>query len=184
MAATPIVLDACSSLNLFASGIPLEIAKAANVQFLLLPEVQMEAKHLFGPPDKDGVRPLEPIDWPSFLKSGIAASTSFPEEALDALVSAARQLSDVDAKCVALANHLKVGLLSDDGKVRKVFTSSGGSGLLSTVSTIRVAAAKLPLDKSAVRSIFGRIRERARFEPSRKDPEYRWYVSQIGDSEQ
>ena len=179
MAPVPVVIDACSSLNLFASGRPIDIARAANLQLLVLPEVEAEAKHLFGEPDEDGVRPEDPIDWKAFLASGVATSTSFPAEALPTLITLASQLTDVDAKCVALASHLKLGLLSDDGKVRKVFTTSGGVGLRSTVSTIREAAAVIPLDKPTVRAIFARIRERARFEPSRRDPDHAWYLGQL-----
>lgn len=181
MAAMPVVIDACSSLNLFASGRPVDIAKAANLQLLVLPEVEAEAKHLFGEPDDEGVRPLEPIDWKALLVSGVATSKVFPEEALPELISLASQLTDVDAKCVALANHLKIGLLSDDGKVRKVFVASGGVGLRSTVSTIREAAAAYPFGKALVREIFSRIRERARFEPPRRDPDHPWYTDQMKD---
>lgn len=179
MAARPIVIDACSSLNLFASGRPVDIARAANLQLLVLPEVEAEARHLFGEPDEDGGRPLEPIDWGSFLASGVATSQLLPEEALPSLIALASQLTDVDARCVALGNHLKVGLFSDDGKVRKVFSTSGGVGLRSTVSVIREAATVLTLDSASVRAIFGRIRARARFEPPRKDPDFAWYLDQM-----
>lgn len=179
MASTPVVIDACSSLNLFATGRPVDIAKAANLQLLVLPEVQEEAKHLFGEPDDEGVRSEEPIDWRVLLASGVAKSQTLPDEALPDLIELATQLTDVDAKCVALAKHLKLDLLSDDGKVRKVFAALGGGGLRSTVSTLREAAAAIPLDKANVRLIFSRIRVRARFEPSRKDPDHSWYLGQI-----
>ncbi len=182
MAATPVVIDACSSLNLFASGRPVDIAKAANLRLLVLPEVEAEAKHLLGEPDEDGARAEDPIDWKAFLAAGVAESTLLPDEALPELIALASRLTDVDARCVALANHLKIGLLSDDGKVRKVFSASGGVGLRSTVSTIREAATALPLDPATVRAMFDRIRERARFEPPRKDPDYAWYSAQMRSS--
>lgn len=183
MAATPIVVDACSSLNLFATGRLVDIARAANLQLLVLPDVRAEAKHLFGEPDDEGVRPEDPIDWGTLLSSDVAKSQTLPDEALTELIEFATQLTDVDAKCVALAKHLKLGLLSDDGKVRKVFSSSGGVGLRSTVSMIREAAVVLKLDRAAVRVLFDQVRKRARFEPSRKDPDYAWYLQMISGTE-
>ena len=177
MAGVPIVVDACSSLNLFGSGRPAEIVKGATLHLVLLPEIEAEAKHLHGEPDEDGVPTVEPVDWKALLSSGAATSQIFPDEALPALIALASKLTDVDAKCVALANHLKIGLLSDDGKVRRVFSASGGVGLRSTVSIIRVAATALPLDGNSIRKIFNRIRDRARFKPSRKDTDYDWYLS-------
>lgn len=183
MAAAPVVVDACSSLNLFATGRRVDIARAANLQLLVLPEVQAEAKHLFGEPDEQGVRPEEPIDWGSLLSSDVARLQSFPDEAVTDLIGFATQLTDVDAQCVALAKHLKLGLISDDGKVRKVFSSAGGLGLRSTVSMIRQAAVVLKMDSVAVRVLFDQIRKKARFEPSRKDPDFAWYLQLMSGAE-
>lgn len=177
MAGVPIVVDACSSLNLFATGRIVEIAEAANLHLLVLPEVEAEAQYLFGARDDEGIRSHETVDWKMLLGSGVAKSEVLSEDALPALISFASQLTDVDAKCVALAIHLNVGLLSDDGKVRRVFSSSGGIALQSTVSVVRTASEVMALDKPRVRAIFDRIRERARFEPPRKDPDYSWYLA-------
>jgi hypothetical protein len=176
---TSFVIDACSSLNLFATDRPVDLAKAANIAFLVLPEVEAEAKYLFGSPDEKGVRPQESIDWPSLLASGVAVTHPFPDEALPALITFASQLTDVDAKCVALAIHRGVGLLSDDGKVRKVFQGASRAACRSTVSVIRAAATSRSLDKPAVRNLFERIRMRACFEPSKRDPDYAWYLEMV-----
>lgn len=177
--AIPVVIDACSSLNLFASGRPIEIAKAAEVQLLVLPEVRGEAQHLFGIQDGDGNRPLEPVDWEGLIASGAASTVSLPEAAFPTFIELAEQLTDIDARCVALAVHLGAGLLSDDGKVRRVFAASSKSGLRSTVSVVRSAVTALSLDKRAVQSMFNRIRERARFEVPRRDPDFDWYRTQM-----
>ena len=178
MAVTRIVIDACSSLNLFGSGRSAELVLAANLQLVVLPEVEAEAKHLHGLPDEDGVSSPEPVAWKALFSSGAATSEPFPDEALPAFIAFASKLTDVDAKCVALATHLKIGLLSDDGKVRKVFSASGGVGLRTTASIIRDAAAVLPLDRSSICEIFNRIRDRARFKPSPRQPDYDWYLKQ------
>lgn len=179
MAATPVVIDACSSLNLFASGRLVEIAKAAELELLVLPEVRLEARHVFGLADEEGNRPHHPVDWDGLLSSGVGSLAQLPEAALPALIDFAAQLTDVDARCVTLAVHLGVGLVSDDGKVRRIFSASSKSALRSTVSVIRSAAKALPLDRSEVQAIFRRIREHARFEVPRRDPDYAWYQEQM-----
>lgn len=177
----PVVADACSALNLVASGLLGEILGVAGAQLLVLPEVMDEAGYVLGEMDEDGNRGREPIDWSAMLARGHFSARPFPDEALMAFVELSAELTDVDAKCVALARHLQVGLVSDDGKVRRVFSAgAGGLPLRSTVSLIRQAASLIPLDQARVRDVFARIRERARFEPPRKDPDYEWYARLVG----
>jgi len=180
MARDPVVVDACSALNLIASGFLGEIIEAAKIQLVALPEVIEEAKYLLGEMDEEGNRERTAIDWSALLAQGHFSSRMFPDEALSSFIDLAGELTDVDARCVALARHLRVGLVSDDGKVRRVFSvSSRGLPLKSTVSLIRQAANLLSLDRGNLRSIFARVRDRARFEPSRRDPDYAWYVEQV-----
>lgn len=181
MSVGPFVVDACSALNLVASGLLGELPGAIGMQLLALPEVMDEARYVLGEMDEEGNRKREPIDWSGILAGGQFSMRTFPEEALESFVELSAELTDVDAKYVAFARHLRVGLVSDDGKVRRVFSAdAGGLPLRSTVSLIRQAASLIPLDQVRVRDVFARIRERARFEPPRKDPDYEWYVRQVG----
>ena len=151
------------------------------MQLIALPEVMEEAGYVLGEMDEEGSRTRVPIDWSALLAKKQLSTHPFPDDALMAFIELSAHLTDVDAKCVALARHLRVGLVSDDGKVRRVF-SAGADGLplRSTVWVVRQAASLIPLDQAQVREVFERIRERARFESPRKDPDYEWYAQQVG----
>lgn len=181
MAAASVVVDACSSINLFATGRAVEIVRAAGLQLVVLPEVSGEAQYLLGDFDDDGERTHVPIDWAPLFTSGLASRQSFPDEAVPVLVEFAEHLTDNDARCAAMARHLGFGLLSDDGKVRRTFAAKCPTlMLLSIVSVVRLAGKQLGLKRPALGELFRQMRERARFEPSRKDPEFDWYRKQVG----
>jgi hypothetical protein len=182
VAAVPVVVDACSALNLFATGRAIEILRAADLQLIVLPEVAGETQYLLGDDDldDDGEPRHLPIDWSSVLSSGLASQRSLPDEALPGFVELAAHLTDNDARCAAMARHLGCALLSDDGKVRRTFTAKCPSlTLLSIVSVVRMAAEKLGLSRRELGQLFHHMRRRARFEPARRDPAFDWYLKQV-----
>ena len=183
MALRIVVSDACSALNLLATDRAVDILEALDWTLLISPEVKQEAQFLRGPPDEEG-RPTRLVcDWETLERSGRVAP---PEPAdldasfEDAFISAAAFLTDVDAKAVALAGAKELSLLSDDGKVRKIFRQLYPAlELQATLNVLRQAAKHLGLREGAVRELLRTLRVRARFAPPRNDPDRDWYEAHV-----
>jgi hypothetical protein len=183
MALRIVVSDACSALNLLATDRAVEVLQALDWTLLLAPEVKQEAQFLRGPPDEDGQPTRLVCDWETLERAGRVA----PPEPVDlgvafedAFISAAVFLTDVDAKAVALAGAKELPLLSDDGKVRKIFRQLYPAlELQATLNMLRQAAPLLGLKEGAVRELLRTLRARARFAPPRNDPDRHWYEEHL-----
>jgi predicted nucleic acid-binding protein len=178
-----VVIDACSALNLLATGRSVEFLRALNWSLLVLPEVRHEAQRLRGPLDEEGQPTWSPADWASLEQAALMTlhATEPPNESfIDALISAAEYLTDVDAASVALAGSLGLPLLSDDNKVRKVFQRLYPAlELKATLSLIRDASNHLGLNPEALHDVLNALRWKARFAPPKQDPLREWYLTHL-----
>jgi predicted nucleic acid-binding protein len=115
-------LDACSLLNLYASGRLEQIATALGLQFSVLPVVYPnESQFVYA---RDGLRRLDsvPLDLSASLKSGavrIEANLSDAENVLY-LEFANADIDDGEAMTAAAAIVRGSGLVTDDRKARRV----------------------------------------------------------------
>ncbi|HYO53267.1 hypothetical protein [Archangium sp.] len=180
-----VVIDACSAINLLATGRALDFLHALDWTLLVLPEVRQEARRLRGPLDEEGQPTWVPADWSPLEQAGLFTlpSSAFQGEAfVEALVGAAAHLTDVDAAAVALAGTLGLPLLSDDGKVRRVFrTLYPALELHATLGLIRQASNHLGLEPGSVKDVLRALRWKARFAPPKSDPDREWYLSHQPD---
>ena len=178
-----VVIDACSALNLLATGRSVEFLRALNWSLLVLPEVKQEAWRLRGPPDEDGQPTWLPADWAPLEQRALMTlhAPESPSEAfLAAFISAAEHLTDVDAAAVAVAGSLALPLLSDDNKVRKVFQRLYPAlELQATLALIHDASNHLGLSPEALRDVLEALHSRARFAPPRQDPLRDWYMTHL-----
>ena len=181
----PIVIDACSALNLLATERAVNILQAMDWMLLVLPEVKQEAQYHQGPPDEEGRPTRIAVEWSALERAARAAeksSDSAGDVFLDEFIKTAAQLTDVDAAAAALAGALKLPLLSDDGKVRRVFGQLYPAlELHSTLGLIRQASLRLGFDEKTLRDVLRTLRAKARFAPPKRDPERDWYVSYLMD---
>jgi predicted nucleic acid-binding protein len=177
---TQVVIDACSALNLLATGRSVEFLDALNWSLLVLPEVQGEAQRLRGPLDEEGQPTWLPADWSPLERSArmsLHVADPSNEVFLNALIAASEFLTDVDATAVALAGSLGVPLLSDDNKVRRIFQQLHPAlELRATLSLIHEASTRLGLSPEALRDVLAALHWKARFAPPRQDPLREWFL--------
>jgi predicted nucleic acid-binding protein len=180
-----VVIDACSAINLMATERAIEFLRTLDWTLLVLPEVKQEAQRLRGPLDEEGQPTWLPTDWNPLEQAGLVTpqpSALLGDAFVEALVDAAAHLTDVDAAAVALAGTLGLPLLSDDGKVRKVFRMLYPAlELHATLGLIRQVSNHLGLDPATVRSLLQALRWKARFAPPKTDPDREWYLSHLAD---
>lgn len=177
--ATPryLVIDACCTLNLLATRREIEIVRALGLFLLDTPQVSSEPVTLWTPPDVDGQRSKEPTSTEPLRRAGHLETRSLSGEALvDAFVSAAAQIKDTDASCIALAGVSKVPLMTDDRKERRVARDLFPSiELVSTLDVIAEAGRALDWSTAQLASVAADLRWRGNFAPPRRDPLSGWY---------
>jgi hypothetical protein len=178
-----VVTDACSLLNLIGTGQCAEIANAVAFRLLVVDRAAEEAQYLVGPPDGDGNPSRRPIDLNALIESNVLRLVAAGEVEAAHLVEAAARLTDVDALGVALAKQLGLPLLSDDGKVRKVFAAlCPEQELYSSLQVIKRATKALHYKEPAIRELLQAMRYAANFEPPRLDPERDWFRSYLDET--
>ncbi len=171
-----VVTDACSMLNLLATGRSVEIIRAVGFRLLIVDLAAGEVRCLVGSPDGEGNCPEIPVDLTPLMESGVLRVIAADEISADNLVDAAARLADVDALGVALARQLGHALLSDDGKVRRVFGElCPASELHSSLQVVRRATKLLSYPDRIIRELLRAMRHAANFDPPRLDPERDWF---------
>lgn len=172
-----ISIDACSLLNLLATGKELEIAQAHGLDLVTTELARGEANYLVGPDDEDGKSTRIPADYSSL--NGAKALTVIPMDdlATDIFVEAAGHFSDADASVVALAVSRQTRLWTDDGLVRRlapiVFP---GLEVVSTLAMLKEAFELLSTPDAEQTEIARALQVRGNYDPPRRDPLAAWYA--------
>lgn len=170
------IIDACSLLNLLATRREAELVLALRIRLIVAPAVRSEAVYLDGPPSESGDPTRELADLSPLEAAGLLRVMQLADEAADAFVSAAAELADNDAASVALAATLRVQLITDDGKERRVCQRLFPHvEIVSTLALVRQATEGLGLDRDTMRVLLRDLRLRGSFEPPRKDPNKDWF---------
>jgi predicted nucleic acid-binding protein len=178
-----IVIDTCCTLNLLATQRELEIAEGLDWHLLHTPQVGREALTLWTLPDTDGQRFKEPTSADSLRRAGRLETRPLDTtDLVDAFVRAAALITDADASCIALAGVLRLPLLTDDRKERRVARDVFPSiELISTLDVLADAAQALLWSDSDVAAVAKDLRWRGNFAPPRNDPRGSWYEQLLRD---
>lgn len=179
MAKKPVVIDACCTLNLLATGREVEIAQSLRLLLLETPQVSREPLFLSTAPDEEGARGKEPTSTAALRVAGCLETRVLETEALiDAFVACAERIKDTDASCIALAGVLKIPLITDDRKERRVATDIFPSiELVSTLDLVHDAAASLRWNAGELVRVASNLRWRGNFSPPKRDPRADWYLA-------
>lgn len=170
------IIDACSLLNLLATHREAELIRALRVRLIVAPAARSEAVYLDAPPDEAGDPTRELADLSLLETDGALRVMELTEDAADAFVSAAAELEDNDAASVALAATLRLPLVTDDGKERRVCqTLFPHIEVVSTLALVRQATEALGFDRATMRVLLRDLRLRGSFEPPRTDPNKAWF---------
>jgi predicted nucleic acid-binding protein len=177
-----IVVDACTLLNVLATGRETEIASALRLHFVVGERAHDEVKTLRTLPDESGARAVVPADTSRLRAAGLLRLTTIEViGGTDAFVNCAAHLRDEDAEAVALAVTLDLPLATDDGRERKIARQLYPQiELRSTLGLVRAFANHAGLDDVAVRELASDLRWRGNFLPPRGDPDAGWFVRALG----
>jgi predicted nucleic acid-binding protein len=110
---------------------------------------------------------------------GLLVTRSFDTDALvDAFALAGERISATDASCVAFAGRLRLPLVTDDRKQRRVASELfPGIELISTLDLLHDAAQALGWSDDEIASVAADLRWRGNFAPPRQDPRSNWYAA-------
>ncbi|MGD9892623.1 MAG: hypothetical protein AB7R89_21955 [Dehalococcoidia bacterium] len=173
------LLDACSLINLCASGQVLRILGEMPMDFGVAEGVTREA--LFVLPHVGGNEPgpPEPIDLPSLVVRGLIAMHSIDTaEEATTYVAFAAELDDGEAMTCAIAFHRTFTVVTDDRKaIRVLHWLAPQVTVVSTLDIVRLWSARAGVDSTELRRMLTDIRDRARFVPRLDNPNRPWWDS-------
>lgn len=173
------VMDACSLLNLLATGREVELATALGALLVSSAKARAETQFLCGPPDpedEEGHPTKVPVNLEPLIRAGRLEVRVLGDESADVLADCAQYLRDADASAVALASTLGAPLVSDDGKVQKVARRLYPDlAVVSTLQLVREAAERAKIMGRELVTLAQNLHDRGNFDPPRRDPEREWF---------
>lgn len=173
---SPLLLDACVVLSLYATGEFERILAAAVPVAVICENVVREA--LFVHRTVDGVRERAPIDLEPAIAGGLLSVVDFAsEDEAETFVSLATVLDDGEAASAAIAILRGWRLATDDRKAIEVV--AGRATIVGTLDLVRDWASISPIDDDALRIMLGRIRDRG-YVPARTHPHRTWWDRLVG----
>jgi len=174
-----LVVDACTLLNLLATGREVELVIALEAVLVSSAQARAEALFLCGPPavDDEEQRPTKvPVDLVPLIDAGRLLVRALADDTANAFVARAAHLRDADASAVALAATMAVPLVSDDGKAQRVARRLHPDLVqLTTLQLVREAVERAGIEGAPLRELAKYLHERGNFDPPRRDPERSWF---------
>jgi predicted nucleic acid-binding protein len=178
MAVRQVVIDACCTLNLLATGREVAIVRGLELRMFDTPQVSREAMYLWTHPDNDGERTKESTSSAALREGGYLETRALDTDALvDAFVNAAGRIKDTDASCIALAGVLGLPLVSDDRKERRIAREIFPAvELVSTLDLLHQASLRLEWSAKELMEVAHNLRWRGNFAVPKQDPLGPWYA--------
>jgi predicted nucleic acid-binding protein len=169
------ILDPCVFLNLAASDEFAEIVATIPGATFICTAVQKEALFLRDEAEPAVSVPLHVNDLLSAAQIQVCDVASDDEE--ERFVELAADLDDGEAMSIAIATSRGMTFASDDQKARRIFIdlAPDPQRLTSTPAIMKQWAAVRPVTPHRLRDALRRIGVRARFAPSRRDPDTAWW---------
>ncbi|MFN3651308.1 MAG: hypothetical protein ACK47B_17170 [Armatimonadota bacterium] len=174
-----IILDACCTLNLAATGRAEEILRELPQHFTVAPHARGEAQWLAVPDSEEReLVDLEPLIYRGVLVEEVLEGSA--EEAL--FLEFGVSLADGEAEAAALAVSRGYTLATDDRRARRVVTerhpATRLSGTLELLREWQLTAQPTGLE---VAEALRRIAARATYRPRRADLLYAWWEQSINE---
>lgn len=169
------ILDSCVLLNLAASDEMADIIATIEGATFICSAARKEALYL-----RDEADPavLVPLDLNDLLASAQirVCDLATPEEDNE-FVRLAADLDDGEAMSIAIATSRGMRFASDDQKARRIFLElvPAIDRLTSTSSLLKQWAERRAVAAPRIKTVLKRIGTRARFMPSRRDPNAEWW---------
>jgi predicted nucleic acid-binding protein len=175
--AETVILDACCTLNLAATGRMAVILEQLPYRFCIGRRARGEAQWLRIPGEEERER----VDLDPLVQLRLVAVEELQDPAEEALfVQFTAQLADGEAEAAALAITRGYILASDDRKARRVVTAASHLTQLSgTLELIREWQDVTGIPAADVAAVLHLIAERARYRPRRNHPLWDWWARLI-----
>jgi predicted nucleic acid-binding protein len=171
--AGPLVLDACTVINLAACEGWKAILSAVGFHGVLAPAVAEEAISVADP---DPEAPPDRIDLRRLAEAGVLRVELLDEHETATWVALAGQLGDGEAASLALAEHRGWPLATDDRKARAMHARRKlPARLWSTSELLRAWAERSGCSPQRVAQTITRIERFGCFVPGSLDPEIEWW---------
>jgi hypothetical protein len=175
----PVILDACCTLNLAATGRAEAILRQLPYRFVVGPRARGETLWLVVP-DSDE---REPVDLEPLIGAGALREEPLQgpeEEAL--FVEFSIQLADGEAEAAALSVNRGYTLATDDRKAQRVVREKEATVRLSgTLELLRKWQIIAGSSEAEVGDVLRRIAKRATYRPRRAHPLYEWWKNLVGE---
>lgn len=174
------IVDACTLINLYGSGRPLDILRSI-VGMHVTPQVRKESLAIR---IEDAESPDEllraPIDLTVAIEAGLLTQCELSAYEYELMVAHARELDDGEASSLAVAQARDWRLATDDKKARRI-AESEGVALVSTAELIEFWARKEQLSDEEIAQALQAIARHARFCPPTSDPLSKWWHRYLED---
>jgi predicted nucleic acid-binding protein len=174
----PLLLDACSLINLVASGLqPAHIATAINREFIVTTIAAEESLYVAGRSNDD---PAEPVSVEALAAPGQLTITSLTPDELASFVALAKSVDDGEASTLAVALERGIEFATDD---RRAIRLAGELGVtvVTTPQLMRSWAERSGVTAADIRVTLTSVERRGNFSPRRGDPEREWWARIVSE---
>lgn len=176
MAATPLALDACTLINLAATGHFDHIADVLGLVFVIAREVSGEALYLRS--DDPAHPEPAPIDLSTSIAAGVLEVTDLRDDELATFVAAAHRLDQGEAATVALAVQRELDLATDDRAARRLVAAEHPAlAVTTTPQLLRRYCESGQVPNAHAIGCITMIEQRASFTPGSADADFLWWQS-------
>lgn len=172
------IVDACSLINLYASGKFGSIIASCGGEFYVSEQVQSECLMIRQPhPDDDSVLIPSPIDLSEAISDGILKQCRLEGDAeIEAFIEFAAQVDDGEASCLAIAKSRGWLVATDDQKAIRVASEAGISVITTPELLQRWMGIASPTDAVVAEALLS-IERFANFRPRRESALYDWWTT-------
>jgi len=169
------ILDSCVLLNLAASDEIVDIVATISGTTFVATAARKEALFLRDEAEPSTLVPLHVDDLLAIAEIQVCDLATEDEE--ERFVELASDLDDGEAMSIAIATSRGMRFASDDQKARRVFMELAAKAeqLTCTSSILKEWAEARSVASERLKNALRRISVKARFTPSRRDPNAEWW---------
>lgn len=174
------IVDACSLINIYASGKIRAIIPACGGSFYVSKQVQGESLSIRQPDPADPSLLIpSPIDLSKEIADGMIKECQLEgKEELETYVNFAIHVDDGEASSLAIAKSRKWMVATDDRKAIMLAKDSGIT-VITTPELVELWAKTAKATDKEIAETIRAIERFARFRPRRASPLYEWWTSKL-----
>ena|SRR5947209_19721521 len=176
-----VILDACGTLNLYASGRFVPILAELRHEWYIPVVVERESQQYRQPDPGDPTKLVaQPIDLAPAITDGVLRRCDCEGDDETALYVelAARIGDDGESMGLAIAKHRKWSVLTDDKKARRIGQELGVT-LLATTEVMKQWAGIATPSHEELAAVLQAIERFGNYRPGPKAAEYNWWAAAV-----